>query len=247
MEYRQISTLSHVVMWLLLSHTCYGTESDVMCLRKIKKSLKDPIGYLASSWNFSNIVEGSICTFSGVECWHPDENKVLNLRLSNMGLEGQFPSGLENCTSMTGLDLSNNNLSGLIPADICTRRIHYVTTLDLSSNHFSGGIPLDMGNCSYLNALSLQHNQLNGSIPQTLSQLSRLRSLNVAYNSLTGLIPILNPNISANFTNNRVRYMQLIFWSNSFPLIWPLFVSKQFHASLRRKSVFCGVVSSYFD
>ncbi|MQM07690.1 hypothetical protein Taro_040529 [Colocasia esculenta] len=149
------------------------------------------------------VVCGSICKFSGVECWHPDENKVLNLRLSNMGLEGQFPSGLENCTSMTGLDLSSNNLSGLIPADLCTRRIHYVTTLDLSSNHFSGEIPMDMGNCSYLNALSLQHNQLSGSIPQTLSQLSRLTSLNVADNSLTGVIPRLNPNISSNFANNR--------------------------------------------
>ena len=27
-----------------------------------------------------NILEGSMCSFAGVECWHPDENKVLNLR-----------------------------------------------------------------------------------------------------------------------------------------------------------------------
>lgn len=202
MEYRNLPTLLHAVIWLLLSNICCGTESDILCLTIIQKSLRDPNGYLKVSWDFTNKSEGSICKFSGVECWHPDENKVLNLRLANMGLQGQFPLGLENCTSLTGLDLSNNNLSGHIPSDI-SRKIKYVTTLDLSSNSFSGEIPTDLANCTYLNVLNLQHNQLRGSIPQSLGQLDRLTSLNVADNSLTGLIPrFVNANISTNFANN---------------------------------------------
>lgn len=194
---------SVVVLSLVLSNTCYGTETDIFCLRKIKESLNDPNGYLQSTWDFTNTSEGSICKFSGVECWHPDENKVLNLRLSNMGLAGQFPVGLENCTSLTGLDLSSNKLSGPIPLDICSLRLRFVTTLDLSSNIFSGEIPANMGNCTFLNVLNLQNNQLSGNIPQQLSQLGRLTSLNVAGNALTGLIPKLRANVtSASFANN---------------------------------------------
>lgn len=154
MEYSKFLLLLHVVIWFFLSNICYGTESDIQCLKRIRASLNDPNGYL-STWNLTNPPEGSICKYSGIECWHPDENRVINLRLSNMGLEGQFPLGIENCSSLTGLDLSNNNLSGLLPSDICSRRTKFVTTLDLSSNRFSGEIPVDLGNCTYLDPPSL--------------------------------------------------------------------------------------------
>uniref|UniRef100_A0A7N2MSN1 Leucine-rich repeat-containing N-terminal plant-type domain-containing protein n=1 Tax=Quercus lobata TaxID=97700 RepID=A0A7N2MSN1_QUELO len=89
-----------------------GVQSDIDCLKSIKHSLEDPYGYLNTSWNFNNNTEGFICKFTGVKCWHPNENKVLNLRLSDMGVKGRFPQGIKNCTSLTGLDLSNNELSG---------------------------------------------------------------------------------------------------------------------------------------
>ena len=63
-----------------------GEQSDIDCLKSIKHSLKDPYDYLNTSRNFSNYTKGFICKFTGVECWHPDENRVLNLRLSDMGL-----------------------------------------------------------------------------------------------------------------------------------------------------------------
>ncbi|KAJ0969350.1 hypothetical protein J5N97_022227 [Dioscorea zingiberensis] len=147
-----------------------------------------------------------ICVFmrlNGVECWHPDENRVLNLRLSNMGLEGRFPSGLQNCTSLTGLDLSNNNFSGPIPADIGVQ-VKFVTTLDLSYNHFSGEIPPNLSDCSYLNVINLQDNQLTGLIPWQLSLLNRLTTLNVADNLLSGPVPqFSNTTTSLNLANNR--------------------------------------------
>ena len=97
---------------------------------------------LKSSCNFDNTTDGFVCRFTGVECWNfDDENKVSALRLSSLGLEGQFPRGLEYCTSLDVLDLSNNNFAGPIPSNI-TRQVTYLTSLDLSYNSFSGEIPV---------------------------------------------------------------------------------------------------------
>lgn len=164
-----------------------ATETDMSCLRSIKTSLQDPRNSLMS-WDFSNGTEGVICKFNGIMCWHPDENRVLSITLSALGLKGQFPSGVKNCTSLTGLDLSNNQLSGPIPTDIGTV-VGFATTLDLSSNDFTGPIPKSLANCSYLNVLNLDHNQLSGEIPPELGLLGRLTKFSVAHNLLTGPVP----------------------------------------------------------
>ncbi|XP_019460241.1 PREDICTED: probably inactive leucine-rich repeat receptor-like protein kinase At5g48380 [Lupinus angustifolius] len=180
----------------------YATESDIFCLRNVKDSLKDPYNYLWS-WDFTNKTEGFICKFNGVECWHPDENRVLNLKLSNMGLKGQFPRAIQNCSSLTGLDLSINKLSLTIPGDISTL-LAFVTSLDLSSNDFSGEIPVSLANCTYLNHLTLDKNQLTGQIPAEFSLLPRLKSFSVANNFLTGPVPIFRQNIvtEESYANN---------------------------------------------
>lgn len=181
-----------VLIGLVILFTCccvsQATLTDIECLKSIKKSFQDPLGYLASSWNFGNVSEGNICKFAGVECWHPDENRVLNIKLPDMGLRGQFPLGFINCSSLTGLDLSNNNLSGTIPSDI-SDRLSFVTTLDLSSNNFSGEIPSGLAKCTYLNVLRLNNNRFNGTIPLELGGLDRLKEFSVANNLLTGPVP----------------------------------------------------------
>ncbi|CAL9041059.1 unnamed protein product [Musa banksii] len=202
MKCRLSVTLLLMLIWFLLNNISYGTVSDIQCLELIHKSLKDPENSLTYSWNFDNKSEGAICRFAGVECWHPDENRVLNLRLSNMGLQGEFPSGLENCTSLTGLDLSSNSLSGPIPADI-SRKIPYVTALDLSFNGFSGEIPVNLSDCTYLNSLKLQHNKLTGQIPGQLIRLARLIDFDVSDNQLSGPIPSFNNKfLQSSFSNN---------------------------------------------
>ncbi|PQM33481.1 putative inactive leucine-rich repeat receptor-like protein kinase [Prunus yedoensis var. nudiflora] len=112
------------VLWLLLSCSfSFGVESDINCLRSIKASLQDTLGYLNSSWDFNNNTEGFICNFLGIECWHPHESKVLNIKLSDLGLKGSFPRGVANCTSLTG----------------------YLNVLKLDNNKFTGNIPLQLG------------------------------------------------------------------------------------------------------
>ncbi|KAM4113609.1 hypothetical protein ACJW30_04G008800 [Castanea mollissima] len=187
---RVFAALFHIFACLFLDilEISNGVQSDIYCLKSIKHSLEDPYGYLNTSWNFNNNTEGFICKFTGVECWHPDENKVLNLRLSDMGLRGQFPRGIKNCTSLTGLDLSNNELSGPLPFDIA-ELVPCVTTLNLSSNNFSGEIPKSLSNCTYLNVLKLDHNHLTGEIPLELGHLVRMKQFSVSNNMLSGVVP----------------------------------------------------------
>ncbi|KAL0917980.1 hypothetical protein M5K25_013094 [Dendrobium thyrsiflorum] len=196
MENRSYVSLLQIFLLMLLSSRNYSSQLDVECLKTIKQTLKDPRGSLTNSWNFRNTTDGSICHFNGVECWNPGENKVLNLQLSNMGLEGEFPSGLENCTSVTGIDLSYNRLTGPLPADI-SKKIPYVTNLDLSFNTFTEEIPIGISNCSFLNVINLQHNHLSGSIPWQMTILDRLTNLNVAENQLSGPIPRFNFSMAA--------------------------------------------------
>ncbi|KAL4631879.1 hypothetical protein ACB092_04G010000 [Castanea dentata] len=185
---RVLSALFCIIFVWSFLEISNGVQSDIDCLKSIKHSLEDPYGYLNSSWDFSNNTEGFICKFTGVECWHPDENMALNLRLSDMGLRGRFPRGIKNCTSLTGLDLSNNELSGPLPFDIA-ELVPSVTTLNLSRNNFSGKIPKSFANCSYLNLLLLDRNQLTGEIPPELAHLSRMKQFNVSNNMLSGAVP----------------------------------------------------------
>ncbi|XP_037410048.1 probably inactive leucine-rich repeat receptor-like protein kinase At5g48380 [Triticum dicoccoides] len=197
------------ILFLLLSSSslCFGSDLDIQCLRSLKQSVIDSNGVLNSSWDFDNLDRpssvGSICRFTGVDCWHPDENRVLSLRLGNLGLEGPFPKGLQDCTSMSGLDLSDSKFSGPIPYDIA-QQMPYLTYLDLSNNSFTGEIPQSITNLAYLNVLKLQHNQLSGQIPERFNMLSRLTTFSVVDNFLSGPIPTFAHVFSSlYFTGNR--------------------------------------------
>ncbi|XP_073054654.1 probably inactive leucine-rich repeat receptor-like protein kinase At5g48380 [Primulina eburnea] len=192
-------TLVIISIWLILTESiCFAAESDVECLKSIKDSLEDPLNYLRYSWNFTNnTTNGYICKFNGIECWHEADNKVLNIKLVDMGLKGEFPQGIVNCSSLTGLYLSNNNIYGNIPNNI-SNLTTYLTTLDLSSNQLSGGIPEDLAKCQYLNVIELDNNQLSGEIPPQISLLNRIKIFSVANNKLTGPVPrFINATITA--------------------------------------------------
>ncbi|KAK6937927.1 Serine-threonine/tyrosine-protein kinase, catalytic domain [Dillenia turbinata] len=178
----------YVVVWISIWLLTGSAQTDIDCLKSIKYSVVDTLGYLNSSWNFNNSTQGFICKFIGIDCWHPDENKVLNIRLSDMGLKGPFPRGIKSCSSLTGLDLSNNHFYGEIPSDI-SAIVPFAVYFDLSFNNFTGQIPVNLSNCSYLNSIKLENNQLSGKIPLQLGRLDRLKTFSVANNLLTGQVP----------------------------------------------------------
>ncbi|KAJ6324981.1 hypothetical protein OIU76_012130 [Salix suchowensis] len=190
--------VAHILIWMVLVllssriSVSNATATDIACLKSIKASLVDPNNYLNTTWDFNNNTEGFICRFLGVECWHPDENRVLNIRLSDLGLKGQFPLGIRNCTSLTGLDLSHNKLYGSIPLLIYQSLSPILQALIFHSTIFSG------------RNSKLDNNRLTGKIPLEFGLLERIKIFTVTNNLLTGLIPtFIHYNIpAASYANN---------------------------------------------
>ncbi|KAL6221157.1 hypothetical protein ACLB2K_008909 [Fragaria x ananassa] len=133
---------------LLACRFISGVESDVNCLKSIRAALEDPLDMLSSSWDFSNDTEGFICNFLGVECWHPHESKVLNIKIGDLGLKGQFPRGVANCP---------------IPRKISN--CSFLNFLKLDDNKLRGKIPPELDQLSRLKTFSVVSNQLSGPIP----------------------------------------------------------------------------------
>ena len=122
---------------------------------------------------------------------------IVNWKKSRQGLSSQ------SLNIYTLLDLSNNQLSGKIPASLGA--LEALKLLNISYNKLSGKIPESFGDIKNLESLDLSHNQLSGSIPQTLTKLQQLTILDVNNNQLTGRIPVgvqmdtmLDPNYYAN-------------------------------------------------
>lgn len=88
---------------------------------------------------------------------------------------------------VTGLNLTNNNLRGSLPAALGD--LAALTFLDLSDNQLTGDIPVTLGNLTSLERLYLHRNQLSGSIPATLGNLENLLDLFLFRNQLTGTLP----------------------------------------------------------
>ncbi|KAM4070768.1 hypothetical protein ACB094_11G009000 [Castanea mollissima] len=85
------------------------------------------------------------------------------------------------------IDLSGNNLTGIIPDEIIS--LEGLGTLNLSMNHLTGKIPDNIGNLRWLETLDLSSNNISGPIPESMSSLTSLAYLNLSFNNLAGRIP----------------------------------------------------------
>ncbi|RAL52981.1 hypothetical protein DM860_016216 [Cuscuta australis] len=92
-----------------------------------------------------------------------------------------------NLQLMSGLDLSRNNLTGVIPLEL--GYLTYVHSISLSRNFISGSIPNTFSNLKQIESLDLSFNNLSGTIPYQLVDLNFLEVFNVSYNNLTGRTP----------------------------------------------------------
>nr|GLL23879.1 probable leucine-rich repeat receptor-like protein kinase At1g35710 [Ipomoea trifida] len=90
--------------------------------------------------------------------------------------------------SLRFLDLSSNNLSGLLPD--CWVNGTELIVLNLGSNFLFGEIPQSLGNLLNLKMLLLNHNKFLGELPSSLQKLRRLTVFDVGSNNLTGSILI---------------------------------------------------------
>ncbi|XP_030476915.2 receptor-like protein EIX2 [Syzygium oleosum] len=105
--------------------------------------------------------------------------------LSSNLYDGPLPMWSSN---MTILYLNDNRFSGPIPPNI-GELMPYLTDLDISRNELNGIIPLSIGNMATLTSLVISNNYLSGEIPRFWSNLSSLYILDMSNNGLSGPIP----------------------------------------------------------
>ncbi|MCY3630394.1 MAG: hypothetical protein OXG94_10330 [Bacteroidetes bacterium] len=115
------------------------------------------------------------------------EGRVTELNLSDNGLAGILPAELGNISKLQVLDLQENDLSGSVGSWI--GMLTALGKLHLQQNHLSGLIPDELGNLIHLEYLNLRGNQLEGAVPKSLGNLLKLQGLWLHANQLSGTIP----------------------------------------------------------
>ena len=145
-------------------------------------------------WSSNNtfLVEESHCDWDGVEC-AADEEVITALSLPSENLSGTLPPEIGILTSLTSLNLTNQNatepgLTGTIPSEIGL--LTSLITLDISNNRLSGSIPSEIRNLDNIRTIALHNNRLEGFVPIQLGFLRNLEHLSLEKNLLTGGIPL---------------------------------------------------------
>ena len=130
-----------------------------------------------SSWN----PHVHPCNWTGITCRDTNKRRqvITKIYLSNKGLVGKLDAlDFFSLPSIRTLDLSDNQLSGVIPPSICL--LSKLTYLNLSYNVLSGLIPGSIGNLTNINSLFLWRNNLFGPIPPEIGKLRNLTSLDLS-------------------------------------------------------------------
>ncbi len=165
-----------------------STLPDCAILQQSRQALIALYGATdGSSWTDSTNwnSDQSLGTWHGVST---GAGGVTWLDLSGNNLSGIISPQIGNLTGLTGLYLFDNDLSGAIPPQI--GNLTGLTNLGLWNNNLTGAIPQEIGNLTGLTQLGLSGNSLTGPIPPQLGDLTRLTRLNLSGNNLTGAIPL---------------------------------------------------------
>ncbi|MCC6639402.1 leucine-rich repeat domain-containing protein [Candidatus Falkowbacteria bacterium] len=100
------------------------------------------------------------------------------LDLSGEGLT-QIDESVFEKTYLLELNVSNNNLTGSLPAEIA--QLSKLKVLNASNNAMTG-VPAEIGQLTNLQVLDLSNNQLTG-LPNELGNLKNLQTLNLSGNN----------------------------------------------------------------
>ncbi|KAL6956201.1 protein kinase superfamily [Sarracenia purpurea var. burkii] len=165
-----------------------------------------------------------------------DCSSLQHLDLSSNKFSGDARASLLACKSITFLNLTNNQLTGAVPA-ISGHAIQFlylsdngfhgeipallaaslcssVVELDLSFNNLSGTVPKSLGACSSLESLDLSNNNFSGELPiDTLLRMGSLKNVSLAFNNFVGALP--------DFFSNMTNLESLDLSSNSLSGLIP--------------------------
>lgn len=114
------------------------------------------------------------------------DEEVTELSCSEQGAVGAFPgAAILNLTSLIAVDLSENALTGVLPADWSA--LAQLTSLKAGKNSLSGPLPEALP--AALEMLSLAENELTGTLPSAYGDLASLHTLVLSKNQISGPIP----------------------------------------------------------
>lgn len=152
-----------MVYMLLVVVVAAGAAAEREALLAIKAALEDPEGSLGEWQGGLSRTTASTpwCEWRGVSC---------------------NSSGM-----VVALDLSRQNLSGVIPDAI--QQLAGLASLNISTNQFAGALPLVFTNLTHLQYLDISHNSFNVSIPSGFFRLKALLNFTAYSNSFTGHLP----------------------------------------------------------
>ncbi|KAJ6340537.1 hypothetical protein OIU77_008325 [Salix suchowensis] len=123
--------------------------------------------------------------------------RLKDLRLNQCRLADRIPSPLSFMNSskfLAVLHLSNNNLSSAIYPWLYNFS-NSLVDLDLSGNQLQGLVPDGFRNMGALTNLVLSRNQLEGGIPRSIGEMCGLHTLDLCHNNLTGKLSDLTRNL----------------------------------------------------
>ncbi|ETR72481.1 MAG: hypothetical protein OMM_01685 [Candidatus Magnetoglobus multicellularis str. Araruama] len=125
-----------------------------------------------------------VCNWEGITC---NNDLITGIQLSNNRLSGSIPFDIGNLGDLVHLDLSHNYLYGEIPENMYL--LNNLKELDLSYNHLSKTIPSELMELEQMEQLYLNDNHLEGAVPATIFRMSKLTHLNISRNKLSGGFP----------------------------------------------------------
>lgn len=137
----------------------------------------------AQHWNTADPVCGPDPWF-GITC-DPGDTTVTRIQLSNNGLTGALPADFSAWPDLEMFAVNDNALAGAIPSTLLNGAAHLVSFIAYS-NDLTGSVPALSG-APLLQELQLANNQLSGSFPD-LSALAGLELLDVSGNELSGTL-----------------------------------------------------------
>ncbi|KAG0462847.1 hypothetical protein HPP92_021323 [Vanilla planifolia] len=183
-----------VLLLLQLWQIALALNQEGGFLLKAKLGLEDPNNFLAD-WNPEDSFP---CGWTGIKCSPSSDASgnptVTSVDLTNFDLKGPFPSDLCSLPNLSFLSLSLNYINSSL-SDVSLQLCSALTHLDLSQNFLVGELP-SFTSLRLLRDLDLASNNFSGAIPPSFALFPSLETLSLTANLLNGTIPPFLGNIS---------------------------------------------------
>ncbi|XVF34538.1 hypothetical protein REPUB_Repub18cG0067600 [Reevesia pubescens] len=142
--------------------------------------------------------------------------------ISNNQLSGSIPRWMGNMSSLQVISMADNHLEGSMPEELCKLNLQ-LEFLDLSQNYISGSLP-SCFHPSRISQVHLSKNSLQGPLPIAFRDSSSLVTLDLSENHMTGNIP--------DWIGNLSQLSYLLLKNNHFEGEIPIQLCKLAHLSL---------------